>query len=80
MGASGDVPRAAEGEQGGELTFHTLPCLTNDDVAEVLQVARTRIVALLRRKGVLAADDESGASVVTADEVLAESEPALAAL
>ncbi len=53
-------------EQGGELVFHALPCLTNGDVAEVLQVARTRIVALLRRKGVLADDDESGASVVTA--------------
>ncbi len=67
-------------EQGGELVFHALPCLTNDDVSEVLQIARTRIVALLRRKGVLVADDESSASVVTADEVLAESEPALAAL
>ncbi len=71
----------AEGEQGGELTFHALPCLTNDDVAEVLQIARTRIVALLLRQGVLADDDdESGASFVTAEEVLAESEPALAAL
>ena len=46
--------------RGRELTFHVLPRLTNDDAA-VLQIPRTRIVALLRRKGVLAADDESGA-------------------
>ncbi len=69
-------------DEGGVLTFQALPCLTNDDVAEVLQIARTRIIALLRRKGVLADDDESGASLsfVTADEALAESEPALAEL
>lgn len=34
-----------------ELTFHPLPFLSNDDVADVLQIARARIVALLRRKG-----------------------------
>ncbi len=64
----------------GELAFHALPFLTNDDVADILQIARTRIVALLRRKGVIADDDESGASVVTADATLADAEPALAEL
>jgi hypothetical protein len=64
----------------GELAFHALPFLTNSDVADALQVARTRIVALLRRKGVIAADDESGAGVVTNDAALADTEPALAEL
>ncbi|MBK7585806.1 MAG: transposase zinc-binding domain-containing protein [Myxococcales bacterium] len=65
-------------EEAGELAFHALPFLTNDDVADVLQIARTRIIALLRRKGVISDDDESGASVVTADATLADTEPALA--
>ncbi|MBK7583349.1 MAG: transposase [Myxococcales bacterium] len=67
-------------EEAGELAFHALPFLTNDDVADVLQIARTRIIALLRRKGVISDDDESGASVVTADATLADTEPALAEL
>ena len=58
----------------GELAFHALPHLANDDVANVLQIARTRILALLRRKGVLADD------AVSADAKLGESEPALASL
>jgi hypothetical protein len=70
----------AEVEEDGELAFHALPCLTNDDVADVLQIARTRILGLLRRKGVIAGDDESGASVVTADASLADGEPVLAEL
>ena len=64
----------------GELAFHALPFLTNDDVADVLQIACARIVAMLRRKGVIADDDASDASVVTADAHLADSEPALAEL
>jgi ribosomal protein L40E len=63
----------AESEDG-ELTFHALPHLTNDDVADLLQIARTRILALLRRKGVIADD------AVTADASLADGEPALAGL
>ena len=58
----------------GELAFRPLPCLTNGDVADVLQIARARILALLRRKGVIEDD------AVTADETLAEREPALAEL
>ncbi len=58
----------------GELAFHALPHLANDDVADLLQIARTRILALLHRKGVLA-DDAMGA-----DAKLGESEPALAEL
>jgi hypothetical protein len=64
----------AEDEEGGELSFHALPCLTNDDVADLLQIARTRILALLRRKRVITDD------AVTADAALGESEPALAEL
>lgn len=61
-------------DEGGELVFHPLPFLTNDDVGDVLQVARARTLALLRRKGVI--EDDS----VTRDAELADSEPALAAL
>ena len=76
-------------ETDTKLAFHALPFLTNDDVADVLQIARTRIIALLRRKGVIAIDDdaaesatedESVASVVSADAALADTEPALAQL
>lgn len=57
-------------EEGGELVFHPLPFLTNDDVADVLQIARARILALLRRRGVI--EDDS----VSRDAALADSEPA----
>lgn len=33
-----------ENEQG-TLTFHPLPCLTNGDVADILQIASTRVLA-----------------------------------
>ncbi|MBK7584468.1 MAG: transposase [Myxococcales bacterium] len=59
---------------GGELAFHPLPFLTNDDVGDLLQIARARILALLRRKGVLEDD------TVTSDAALADREPALAEL
>jgi hypothetical protein len=71
--------RERRGRRAEVPKFQALPCLTNDDVAEVPQVARTRTVALLRSRGVLA-DDESGVRVVTTDEARAESEPALAEL
>jgi hypothetical protein len=35
---------------GGELVFHPLPFLTNDDVGDILQIACAPILALLRRK------------------------------
>ena len=61
-------------DAGGQLSFHALPCLANDDVADLLQIARARILALLRRKGVIADD------AVKADAALGESESALAGL
>jgi hypothetical protein len=61
-------------DEHGELCFHPLPCLTNSDVADILQIATTRILRLLRQKGVV----EDGE--VNADETLADEEPALAEL
>jgi Putative transposase/Transposase zinc-binding domain len=61
-------------DEKGELVFHPLPCLTNGDVADILQIAETRILRLLRRQGVI--ED----AAVNADETLAETEPALAEL
>ena len=58
----------------GDLGFHALPCLTNADVADLLQIASIRILRLLRRKGVVEDD------AVAADESLADTEPALAEL
>jgi hypothetical protein len=63
----------AEGADG-ELAFHPLPALTNADVADLLQIARARILRLLGRRGVIE-DDE-----VTAERELADREPALAQL
>jgi len=66
--------------------MHVGLLLTNNDVADVLQIARARILALLRRKGVIADANESdsgsgsGASVVSADATLADTQPALAQL
>ena len=61
-------------DEHGELIFHPLPCLTNGDVADILQIATTRILRLLRHKGVVEDD------AVNADETLADKEPALAEL
>jgi hypothetical protein len=61
-------------DEGGELVFHRLTFLTNDDVADILQIVRARVLALLRRQGVI--ED----AAVTQDAQLADSEPALAAL
>ncbi|MEB2312365.1 MAG: transposase [Sorangiineae bacterium] len=58
----------------GERAFRCLPALSNTDVADILQLARTRTLRLLRRKRV-SEDDE-----VTADLALAGREPALAGL
>ena len=61
-------------DEHGELGFHLLPCLTNSDVADILQIATTRILRLLRHKGVVEDD------TVNADETLADKEPALVEL
>lgn len=61
-------------DEHSELAFHRLPCLTNGDVADILQIASTRILRLLRHKGVVEDD------TVNADEALSDSEPALAEL
>ncbi|HEY6723731.1 MAG TPA: transposase [Polyangiaceae bacterium] len=56
-------------DEHGKLVFHPLPCLTNGDVADILQIASSRILRLLRRSGVVEDD------AVNADESLADSEP-----
>ena len=61
-------------DEDGKLIFHPLPCLTNGDVADILQIASTRILRLLRYKGVVEDD------MINADESLTESDPALAEL
>jgi len=61
-------------DEHGELGFHPLPCLTNRDVADILQLATTRILRLLRQKGVVVDD------TVNTDEALSDAEPALAEL
>jgi len=61
-------------DEHGELIFHPLPCLTNGDVADILQLASTRILRLLRHNGVVEDD------TVNADEALTDSAPALAEL
>ena len=61
-------------DKKGELIFQPLPCLTNGDVADILQIACTRILRLLRQRGVV--EDDS----VNTDKALADKEPALAEL
>ena len=61
-------------DEDSKLIFHPLPCLTNGDVADILQIATTRILRLLRYKGVVEDD------MINADETLTDEEPALAEL
>ena len=61
-------------DEDSKLIFDPLPCLTNGDVADILQIASTRILRLLRCKGVVEDD------MINADESLTESDPALAEL
>jgi hypothetical protein len=61
-------------DEHGQLTFHPLPCLSNGDVADILQIAQTRVLRLLRRQGVIEDD------TVNADDTLTDQEPALAEL
>jgi hypothetical protein len=37
-------------DERGQLAYHPLACLTNGDVADLLQSARTFVLWLLRRK------------------------------
>ncbi|MEZ4225754.1 MAG: transposase zinc-binding domain-containing protein [Polyangiaceae bacterium] len=43
-------------DDAGTLSFHPLPFLTNDDVADLLQTVCVGIVSMLRRRGVLEDD------------------------
>ena len=61
---------------GGVPTFHALPYLSDTAVADVLQIARSRIIKFLSRRGVVdVADDQ-----MTVNDDLAARDPALAAL
>ena len=61
---------------GGRPTFHALPHLSDTGVADVLQIARTRIIRFLARRGVVDVADD----VVTVSDDLADRDPVLAAL
>ncbi len=65
---------AEDEDDAGELRFHPLPFLTNDDVSDILQIVCARTIAMLRRKGVIEDD------AVTGDAQLTGSEPVLAEL
>jgi len=66
---------------GGELEFHALPRLRTDEVADVLQTVRIRVVRLLERRGLLdAPGDEQTQLALRTDDALADSEPALQSL
>jgi len=56
--------------------FHPLPSLETEDVADVLQIIRVRLLRLLERRGVI----EDRAELTLLDDGLAEREPALAQL
>jgi hypothetical protein len=63
-------------ESDGVPGFRALSHLSTSDVADVLKIARARIVRLLQRRGVLSADAEA----TGVDEEFAHREPALAEL
>jgi hypothetical protein len=63
-----------------ELTFHPLPSSPTTTSPTCCRSESERIIAMLRKKGVIAHDDESRASAVSADTALGDSEPALAEL
>ena len=56
--------------------FHPLPSLDIEDVADLLQVIRVRVLGMLERRGVI----EDRAELTLLDDGLAEREPALAQL
>jgi hypothetical protein len=62
---------------GGVPCFRALSRLSTTDVADVTQIARARILRLLRRRGVVAFEPEA---MVVADGEAAEREPVLSQL
>jgi hypothetical protein len=62
----------------GSLEFRAPPRLSTTDVADVLQIARARILRYLERRGVIQIDTD--ADVLHAADDLAERDPALAQL
>jgi len=62
----------------GSLEFRELPRLSTADVADVLQIARARILRYLERRGVIRIDVD--AEVLRVDDDLAERDPSLAQL
>jgi hypothetical protein len=69
------------GRDEGELGFHALPRLRTDEVADVLQTARIRIVNLLVRRGLIEElGDEQTQLALRCNDALTESEPVLARL
>lgn len=60
----------------GKPEFVALPRLTTNDVADLLQVIRARIMRMLQRRGVI----ETGPDATLIDDGLAERDPALAQL
>jgi hypothetical protein len=75
IGLDGVYAESAE----GELVFHALPRLRTDEVADVLQTIRIRVVRLLERRGLLERGDDTQLELC-ANERLADSDPALANL
>mgnify|MGYP001145734370 CR=1 FL=1 len=75
----GTEPPAAELFAAGDdamPVFHPLPSLDTEDVADLLQVIRVRVLNLLERRGVI--EDRAGLTLL--DDGFAEREPALAEL
>lgn len=62
--------------EDGKPVFHHLPSLDTEDVADLLQVIRVRVLGMLERRGVI----EDRAELTLLDDGLAEREPALAQL
>jgi hypothetical protein len=60
----------------GELSFHALPRLRTEELADVLQIVRVLILRLLVRRGVV----QGKPDLTVVDDDLAEREPALAQL
>jgi hypothetical protein len=60
----------------GKPVFHALPRLSTDEVGDLLQVVRARVLAHLVRRGII----EPGSELTLLDDGFAEREPALAQL
>ena len=60
----------------GQPVFHPLPRLCTEEVGDLMQVVRARILSHLARRGVI----EAGEDLTVLDDGFAEREPALAQL